>query len=112
MQAVHSGGAKRVKRDKTIPCGRPGCDSKFGRESHRVEHIRTVHDGHKRVYKQSKCKYCGQVFARDASLNQHISMAHLEKAKLEAEAKAKEAREEAKEKAKAKEVKEEAKERG
>ena len=86
---MHSDRAKRVKRDKTISCGRPGCDSMFGRESHRVEHIKTVHDGHKRVYKQSQCKYCGQVFARDASLNQHISMAHLEKAKLEAEAKAK-----------------------
>ena len=86
---MHSDRAKRVRREKTIPCGRPGCESMFGTESHRVEHIKTVHDGHKRVYKQSKCKYCGQVFARDASLNQHISMAHLEKAKLEAEAKAK-----------------------
>ena len=46
---VHMGEAKH-SRVKSIPC--PHCQKMFSRKGHMTEHVRTVHEGKKRIYKK------------------------------------------------------------
>ena len=46
---VHMGEAKH-SRVKSIPC--PHCQKMFSRKGHMTEHVRTVHEGKKRIYKE------------------------------------------------------------
>ena len=48
---VHMGEAKH-SRVKSIPC--PHCQKMFSRKGHMTEHVRTVHEGKKRIYKEVK----------------------------------------------------------
>ena len=59
---------------KTLKCNI--CEKLFGRSSHLAEHIKSVHEGNKRIYQKAVCGDCGRVFARKCSLNQHITAAH------------------------------------
>ena len=62
-------------------------------QGHMTEHVRTVHEGKKRIYKEVNCQvtgqkihvnsyellnfqYCGKTFRRKWGLNIHISSAH------------------------------------
>ena len=49
LRHVHMGEAKH-SRVKSIPC--PHCQKMFSRKGHMTEHVRTVHEGKKRIYKE------------------------------------------------------------
>merc|ERR1712080_18969 len=57
-------------RVKSIPC--PHCQKMFSRKGHMTEHVRTVHEGKKRIYKEVNCQHCGKTFRRKWGLNIHI----------------------------------------
>ena len=110
IRHVHLGEAKH-SRVKSIPC--PHCNKMFSRkvskwkvsgalkqsgkwylvQGHMTEHVRTVHEGKKRIYKEVNCQvikvfkvskshsfyscqHCGKTFRRKWGLNIHISSAH------------------------------------
>ena len=109
IRHVHMGEAKH-SRVKSIPC--PHCNKMFSRKvrllvfkvlnntnwlfplkGHMTEHVRTVHEGKKRIYKEVNCQvgnllrrtdeinicnfqHCGKTFRRKWGLNIHISSAH------------------------------------
>ena len=43
-------GEAKHSRVKSIPC--PHCQKMFSRKGHMTEHVRTVHEGKKRIYKE------------------------------------------------------------
>ena len=43
-------GEAKHSRVKSIPC--PHCQKMFSRKGHMTEHVRTVHEGKKRIYKK------------------------------------------------------------
>ena len=45
-------GEAKHSRVKSIPC--PHCQKMFSRKGHMTEHVRTVHEGKKRIYKEVK----------------------------------------------------------
>ena len=53
-----------------------GSFNDFAVQGHMTEHVRTVHEGKKRIYKEVNCQHCGKTFRRKWGLNIHISSAH------------------------------------